>query len=134
MKKINNNGLLSISINSNNEMSVIFRPVNDTVWMDRNELCGLFGCTMMVVDQCIGDIFGKNMLRVEDTCQYHVVAGGKRISYDITAVNLAVIITMAFQLGTSEARTLRMWFIEQFTKIKYLDIKLPDIGEKFQMN
>ncbi|MBF0648006.1 hypothetical protein IR083_04155 [Dysgonomonas sp. GY75] len=37
MKKINNKGLLSIQVNSNDEMSVIFKPVNGTVWMDRNE-------------------------------------------------------------------------------------------------
>ncbi len=134
MRKINNNGLLSISINSNNEMSVIFKPVNDTVWMDRNELCGLFGCSMKEINQCIGDIFGKNMLRIEETCLYHLVAGDKRISYDITAVNLTAIITMAFRIGTPEAGILRMWFIEQFTKMKCLDIVLPDMGEKFRLN
>lgn len=134
MKKIKNNGLLSIRINDSNEISVIFKPVNNTVWMDRNELCGLFGCYMRDIDRCIGDIFEKNMFRVEDTCRYHLVTAGKRISYDITAVNLTVIITMAFRLGTSEAKTLRMWFVEQFTKMKSLDIMVPDIGEKFRLN
>ena len=134
MKKINNKGLLSIQINSNNEMSVVFKPVNDTIWMDRNELCKLFGSYMGEIDRCIGEIFGKNMLQVEETCKYHIVAGGKRISYDITAVNLTVIITMAFKLDTPESRTLRIWFIEQFSKMKYLDVKFPDIGENFRLN
>jgi hypothetical protein len=60
MKKINNKGLLSIRIDNNNKMCVVFKPVNGTVWMDRNELCGLFGCYMKDIDRCIGDIFGKN--------------------------------------------------------------------------
>lgn len=134
MKNINGNGLLSIRMNGNNEMSVIFKPVNETVWMDRNELCELFGCYMRDIDRCIGEIFEKNMLRVEETCRYHIIAAGKRVSYDITTVNLTVIISMAFRLGTPQARTLRQWFVEQFTKMKSLDILIPDIGERFRWN
>jgi hypothetical protein len=134
MKKINDKGLLAIQIDSNNEMKVLFKPINGTVWMGRNELCELFGCYMKDIDLCIGDIFGKNMLRVEDTCKYHIVAGGRRVSYDITAVNLSVIITMAFQLATPEAKTLRMWFVEQFDKMKCLDVPFFDIGQNFLLN
>lgn len=134
MKKINNNGLLSIQINSNNEITVIFGPVNGTVWMNRNELPELFGCYMTDIDQCIGEIFKKNMLRVEDTCKYHIIAGGRRISYDITAVNLTVIITLAFRLATPEAKVLRIWFIEQLTKLQSFDVMFPDIGENFRLN
>lgn len=107
--KTDNRGKLAIEITKSNNR-VIFHPVNNTVWMDRNELCELFGCYIRDIDQCIGDIFEKNMLRIEETCRYHIVAGNKRISYDITAVNLAVIITMAFRLDTSEANLLRLRF------------------------
>lgn len=134
MKKITNKGLLTIQINSKNEMSVVFKPVNNTVWMDRNELSELFGCYRRDIDRCIGDIFGKNMFRVEENCKYHIVAAGKRISYDITAVNLTVIITMAFRLETPQARILRMWFVEQVTKMKCLDVIPDDMGEKFRLN
>jgi hypothetical protein len=134
MKKMINKGLLSICINSNNKMGVIFKPINGTVWMDRHELCELFGCYMKDVDRCLGDIFERKMLRVEDNCKYHIIAGGRRISYDITDVNLTVIITMAFRLETPESKTLRMWFIEEFTKMKYLDVLFPDTGEKFRLN
>jgi hypothetical protein len=60
MKKINNKGLLSIRINNDNKMCVVFKPVNGTVWMERNELCELFGCYMKGVDRCLGDIFERN--------------------------------------------------------------------------
>jgi hypothetical protein len=134
MKKISNNGLLSIRINGNNEMNVIFNPVNGTVWMDRNELCGLFGCYLRDIDHSIGEIFEKNMLRVEETCRYHIIAGGKRISYDITAVNLTVIITMAFRLETPEAGMLRMWFVGQLAKMQCSDVLFPDIEQNFKLN
>lgn len=135
MKKIeNNSGLLEIRVGGNNKMEVVFKPVNNTVWMDRNELCQLFGCYMKEIDHCIGDIFEKNMFRIEETCKYHIIAGGRRISYDITAVNLTVIITMVFLLETPEARTLRMWFVEQLSKMRSFDIPFPDIGDNFRLN
>lgn len=133
-KKENDNGLLVIRIDGNNEMKVVFKPVNDTVWMDRNELCMLFGCYIKDIDRCLGEIFEKNMLRIEETCKFHIIAGGRRISYDITAVNLNVIITMAFRLESPEARTLRMWFLEQLSKMRSFDIPFPDIGENFRLN
>lgn len=134
MKKQNNKGLLAIQICKNNTMEVIFEPVNNTVWMDRNQLCALFGCYMKDIDQCLGEIFEKNMLRVEDTCKYHIIAGGRRICYDITDVNLIVIITMAFRLATPEAKTLRMWFVVQFTKMISIEGLFSDTGELFRLN
>jgi hypothetical protein len=134
MKNNNNNGLLEIRINNNNEMDVVFQPVNNTVWMDRNQLCELFGCYMKDIDKCIEDIFEKKMLRVEETCKYHIIAGGRRVSYDITEVNLIVIITMAFWLDTPEAGTLKMWFVEQVAKMKSLDVLLVDMGKNAWLN
>ncbi len=131
MKKTtgNNKGLLSIRINTQNKMSVVFQPVNGTVWMDRNQLCELFGCYMKDIDRCIGELFEKNMLKVEETCKYHTIAGGRRICYDIMEVNLAVIISMAFRLDTPEARTLRMWCVEQVAKMRSLDMMFADMGQ-----
>lgn len=134
MKKISDKGLLAIQIDSNNKMKVVFNPIDGTVWMDRNELCRLFGCYMKDIDRSLGDIFEKKMFRVEDTCKYHIVASGRRVSYDITAINLTVIITMAFYLATPEAKTLRMWFVEQFTNMKCLDIPILDFGQNFLLN
>ena len=134
MKKTNNNGRLSIQINANNKMSVIFQPVNGTVWMNRSELCELFGCYMKDIDRCIGELFEKKMLRIEETCKYHIIAGGRCVSYDITDVNLIVIITIAFRLDTPEARTLREWFVEQITKMRDLDVVFADTGQDFLLN
>ncbi len=135
MKKTRDDkGLLSIRITGNNKVSVVFQPVNGTVWMDRNGLCELFGCYMKDIDRCIEELFEKNMLKVEETCKYHIIAGGRRISYDITEVNLAVIIAMAFRLDTPEAGTIRMWCIEQAAKMKSLDVLFAGVGQDFRLN
>ena len=75
--------------------------------MNSNELCELFGCYLKEIDECIETIFKKEMFRIEETCHYHIIAGGKRISYDITEVDLAVIIALSFMITTPQAGTLR---------------------------
>ena len=134
MKKVNNKGLLSIRIGDNNKMEVVFKPVDGNVWMDRNELCELFGCYLKEINEAIETIFKKEMFRVEDTCRYHIIAGGRRISYDITDVNLTVIIALTFLMTTPQAKTLRQWFIEQLLKMKNLDIPFVNIGQNFILN
>jgi hypothetical protein len=134
MKKINIKGLLSIQIDGDNKMKVVFRPKEGNIWMNRNELCGLFGCYLKDIDGCIETIFQKEMFRVEDTCRYHIIAGGKRISYDITEVNLSIIIALSFMITTPQAGTLRGYFVEQFMKMKSLDVMIPYIGQNFMLN
>jgi hypothetical protein len=134
MKKVKNNGLLSIRIDNNNELKVVFKPVNGNIWMNRNELCELFGCYLKETDESLETIFKKEMFRVEDTCKYHIIAGGKRVSYDITEVNLTVIIALAFLMTTPQARTLRTWFIEQLLNMKSLDIPFVNIRQNFLLN
>lgn len=134
MKKINNKGLLSTRIDGNNEMSVVFKPKSSNVWMDRNELCELFGCYLKDIDKYLEEIFKKEMFRVEDTCSYHLIAGGKRITYDITEVNLNVIIALSFMITTPQAKTLRTWFVEQFLKNRNLNVDFTDIGQNFLLN
>lgn len=127
-------GKLQIKINSSNNHIVEYHSNNGVLLMDRNELCELFGCYIKDIDHCLGEIFEKKILKVEDTCKYDIIAGSRRVSYEITAVNLTVIITMAFRLETPEAKFLRMWFVEQFTKMKSLHGLFPDIGELFHLN
>lgn len=134
MKKISDKGLLSIQIDGNNKMKVVFKPMDGNVWMDRNELCELFGCYMKDVDKCLETVFKKNRFRVEDTCRYHIIAGGKCISYDITDVNLTVIIALAFIMATPQAEMLRLWVIERILTTKNVDFPLVDIEQNFWLN
>jgi hypothetical protein len=134
MKKINIKGLLSIQIDGDNKMKVVFRPKEGNIWMNRNELCELFGCYLKDIDGCIETIFQKEMFRVEDTCRYHIIAGGKRIRYDITDVNLTIIIALAFMITTPQAGTLRGYFVEQMLKNKSLNIPFIDVRQNFMLN
>jgi hypothetical protein len=134
MKTNENRGSISINIDEKNEMKVVFKPVNDEVWMDRNELCVLFGCSLKQIDEAIDTIFRKDMFRIEDTCRYHIIVGGKRVSYDITEVNLSVAIALAFIMTTPQAKTLRAWFIKQLLKLKNLDIPFINVGQNFKLN
>jgi len=134
MKKIGDKGLLSIRVDNNNKMKVVFKPVDNNIRMNRNELCELFGCRLKDIDSCIERIFKKEMFRIEDTCHYHIIAAGKHISFDITEVSLSVIIALAFMMTTPQAATLRTWFAGQILRNKSLDIPFVDMEQNFLLN
>ena len=134
MNMMMKNGLLSIQLNGNNKMEVVFKPVNDTVWMDKNELCELYGCYLKDINNALDAIFKKKMFSVEDTCRFHIIARREGVCYDITDVNLTVIIALAFVMLTPQAETLRSWFIEQIIKNKNVDLAITHIGQNFSLN
>jgi len=127
-------GSLQIRMDSTNTPKVKFCLHNDTIWLNKNELCELYGCYMKDIDKYLEEIFKKEMFRIEDTCHYHIIAGNKRISYEVTEVNLTVIISLAFMMKTPQAGILRSWFIEQVIKNKALNMPIVDIGENFLLN
>lgn len=119
-------GKLSISIKADNSYTVIFRPVNNTVWINRNELCELFGIYIHQLNTCLNDLFKTNMLHLDEVCKYHRFVKNNKICYDITEVNLKVIIIIAFRLESSNAGILREWFINRMLKSDSMDFPLED--------
>jgi hypothetical protein len=119
-------GELSIKTGVNDETIVEFFPVNDTVWMDKNELCELFGVYLQGVNNTLDAIFKTEIFHVEDVCKYHRVVKGSRISYEITEVKMEVIIAMAFRVDTFYARRLREWFMGRALSAKKVVPSLLD--------
>lgn len=109
-------GKLTIRMDEFHNLTVIFQMGENTVWMDKNELCELFDVYMPEIESCLDTIFKKDILHVEKVCKYHMVVKGCKIVYDITEVNLEVIVAMAFYLNCPNARILREWIMERFLK------------------
>ncbi len=102
-----NKGRLIIEMGKANKADVIFRPVNGTVWMDKNELCELFGVYIPEIEICINSIVAKKIVHTEKTCRFHRVVKGNSIVYEIQEVNMEVIIAMSFRLRSAQAYFLR---------------------------
>lgn len=127
-------GHIQIKVDSTNTPMVECHLNNGTVWMDRNELCELFGCHLKDIDKFLESVFKKEMFRIEETCRYHIIAGGKRVSYDITEVNLVVIIALSFLMETPQAKTLRTWFISQLLKNGVFSFPFNCTMQNFSLN
>ena len=112
-----NKGRLIIEMGKANKADVIFRPVNGTVWMDKNELCELFGVYIPEIEICINSIVEKKIVHTEKTCRFHrVIKGNNSIVYEIQEVNMEVIIAMSFRLRSAQAYFLREWFMKRILK------------------
>lgn len=109
-------GKLAIRMDEFHNPTVIFQMTENTVWMNKNELCELFDVYMPEIESCLDTIFKKSILHVEKVCKYHMVVKRHKIVYDITEVSLMVIVAMAFHLNCPNARILREWIMERFLK------------------
>ncbi|MBN9302527.1 MULTISPECIES: hypothetical protein [Dysgonomonas] len=133
MKNLNK-GKLIIEMGKDNKTNVIFRPVNGTVWMDKNELCELFGVYMPEIKVCIGSIMEKKIVHTENTYRFHRVVKGSSIVYDIREVNMEVIIALSFHLRSAQAYFLREWFMERILKQEELLSSFLTTDYTFSLN
>ncbi|NDV96436.1 hypothetical protein D0T84_16160 [Dysgonomonas sp. 521] len=127
-------GILSINMGMDNHPVVIYHPGEAGIWMDKNELCELFGVSMLEIETCTGFLVKIKLFRIEECCRYHMVQKGSRICYDITEVNLEVIIALSFHLESSNAAILRKWFTGQIIKPKGYDFPLAGSDFRFSLN
>ncbi|KAA6338077.1 hypothetical protein EZS27_013891 [termite gut metagenome] len=132
--KTTEKGRLSITTDRNNKQVVVFQPINNTIWMNRNELCELFGVYMQATNVAIDAIFKAKIFRVEDVCKCQRHVKGNRINYDITEVNLDVVVAMAFHLDSPNAMLLRKWFMEQLMRPKRIDFSLLNTTQNYSLN
>lgn len=127
-------GILKLDLTVNGEPTIVFRPVNSTIWMDRNELCELFGVYMNILDDCLHSILGTDSLHVNENCKFHRIVKGKKIVFEVTEVNLQIIIAMAFCLEGENASHLRKWFVERMIGNNRLNIPIPNIDFDYSLN
>lgn len=127
-------GRLSIVIDEHGRQSVVFQSYNQTIWMNKNELCELFGIYLPEVEKCINSIFSRNLYYYQTVSKYHSYVKDNHIHYDITDVCLEVIIAMSFNIDSINARVLREWFISYISKPKGIDFPLADINQYFNLN
>ncbi|MDR2918782.1 MAG: hypothetical protein LBV72_05405 [Tannerella sp.] len=132
--KTNNRGRLAIEITECSHR-VIFLPKDGTVWMTRNELCELFDCYMKDIDNALFEIFQRGLYEMEDVCKYNLIMKGKRVTYEITELNLEIIIILAFYLDSFYSKVLREWVIKRCLKYNELGLKeCCVVQQNYQLN
>lgn len=106
-------GKLQIEIDDNNKHTIIFEPVNGTVWINKAELVELFSVYIQTINSHIEAVYKTKAFREEDTSKYDLYVSGNRIKYDMREFNLEIIIALAFRIDSWQAMVLREWFINK---------------------
>jgi Virulence protein len=130
-----NKGSLMIKMNRNGDKTIMFNPVNGTVWLTKGELIQLFDVYQQTINACIDMILKAGVFNIEDVCKYNLIGNTTKntIKYEAYEFNFEFIIAMAFRVRSENAEILRKWIINQvFTKEKLLQV--PAIIQNYQWN
>lgn len=106
-------GKLRLKTDDNNKHTIIFEPINGTVWMNKAELVELFGVYIQTINSHIEAMYRTKAFREEDTSKYDLYVSGNRIKCDMREFNLEIIIALAFRIDSWQAKVLREWFINK---------------------
>ena len=127
-------GTLTIITNSENRKSVVFNPVNGTVWLRKCELIELFDVYRQTVDACIQSIIKANMFDMETVCKCNCIVKSGKIEYEPYEFSLEFIIAMAFRINSANAKVLREWIVRKIIHSKTVFLQMPIISQDYQWN
>jgi Virulence protein len=128
-------GALIIKTDNTNNKSIIFKPVNGTVWLTKGELIQLFDVYRQTINACINAVLKAGIFNIEDVCKYNLIADTTKntIKYEAYEFNFEFIVAMAFRIRSENAEILRKWIINQvFVKERFL--QAPAIIQDYQWN
>jgi len=118
-------GTLRIEMDNECRKSVVFNPVNGTVWMSKCELIELFDVYRQTIDACIQGIIKANTFDMETVCKCDLTQRGNRIEYIPYEFSLEFIIAMAFRIKSENAKLLRGWFLRDVLRPKVVFVQVP---------
>lgn len=133
-----NKGILTIETDydNGNRKSVIFNPVNGTVWLAKADLSNLFDIKQRIIDNCIEGILNMNILDMEKTCRYHTIVNTSRnkVKHEPYEFNFEFIIALAFHIDSPNAEFLRKWLLKQILSSKLIDLHILTIRQQHEWN
>ena len=128
-------GTMKIEFDENNQPKVIFKPVNGDVWLWNFELVELFGVYTQRINCAIDAVYKTKAYLPEETSEYHLYRSGNTIKYDKYRFNLQIIIALAFNIDSWQAKLIREWFIKKILiGNSVINYPITDITQDFERN
>ena len=128
--KTTERGILEIKTDESYRKSVIFSPVNGTVWLRKCELIELFGVYRQTIDACIQGICKSNMFDMEEVCKCNCIVKVSKIEYEPYEFSFEFIIAMAFRINSLNAEILRQWVLNQLISSKSMVLEILTIDNQ----
>ncbi len=95
--------------NGNVELEVNVSPEEDTVWLNLNEICLLFGRDKSVISRHIKNVFRENELEKSRVVAKNATTGTDGKVYQVDYYNLDVIISVGYRVKSKNGIVFRKW-------------------------
>ncbi len=95
--------------NGNVELEVNVSPEEDTVWLNLNEICLLFGRDKSVISRHIKNVFKENELEKSRVVAKNATTGTDGKVYQVDYYNLDVIISVGYRVKSQNGIVFRKW-------------------------
>ncbi len=95
--------------NGNVELEVNVSPEEDTVWLNLNEICLLFGRDKSVISRHIKNVFKENELEKSRVVAKNATTGTDGKVYQVDYYNLDVIISVGYRVKSKNGIVFRKW-------------------------
>lgn len=133
------------------KLEVKFDKVNDTVWLNSNQIVGLFNSSKANINEHIKKIYYDGELIMGETVRNFrtvQVEGSKQVERNLKYYNLDMIISIGYRVNSKKGIVFRKWatsvlkdfmikgYAENQTRLSRLEktLKLIDIASKIEQN
>lgn len=95
--------------NGNFELEVNVSPEEETVWLNLNEMCLLFGRDKSVISRHIRKVFEEKELEKSQVVAKNATTGNDGKTYQVDYYNLDVIISVGYRVKSKNGVVFRRW-------------------------
>ena len=95
--------------NGNFELEVNVSPEEETVWLNLNEMCLLFGRDKSVISRHIRTVFEEKELEKSQVVAKNATTGNDGKTYQVDYYNLDVIISVGYRVKSKNGVLFRKW-------------------------
>ena len=95
--------------NGSVELEVNVSPEEETVWLNLNEMCLLFGRDKSVISRHIRRIFEENELEKNQVVAKNATTGNDGKTYQVDYYNLDVVISVGYRVKSKNGVMFRKW-------------------------
>ena len=108
-------GCIKIEENEENQLIVVVKLVNSTLWMSKHEIADLFNVFVSTVGNNLRAIFKSGLLREENVTRIHKYENKGR-QCELKLYNLEAIIFVSYRIASYETQAFREWVMKALTE------------------
>jgi Virulence protein len=108
-------GCIKIEENEENQLIVVVKLVNSTLWMSKHEIADLFNVFVSSIGNNLRSIFKSGLLREENVTRIHKYENKGR-QCELTLYNLEAIIFVSYRIASYETQAFREWVMKALTE------------------